>query len=567
MVALIILYLTTAVFLALVGMCYACPVAEEGTPYSFNGTFNHTLDEPVENVWLRNKTPISTCKPRLVCHDNTNKTVTTIQQSHGNRYQLTLTIKSVSRKEMNVWCLKYLGPAITKFTGSLFTCHLRVFARGKNISCQEIFDNRVLKVACKIDKIFPEANGLLIIHYMSVSSQRQMKCRHIVSEYEPTYFISQCEAEVPIREISLNSDLVVMLYPNVTGSLDDVRHGVNKTLTEYKSSRTLVLQDCPNIIEVGKRIDCLCVAGNRTSDHSNISWFSENNITIGNETSVLSFTATTKNKVHECRGKTVLGVDSVPIFYEPKSFVKGQNLTCEARDTSSSFILVCYIYNIYPEGICLFTFKGEHITRNGRSINKRSSLNSTTDCSLEIIYDNWDYGNVSVDVIFYPNVTGSSSDKLYGSHKSVILFLDGRNKRDNVVNSWKSDLFSHEVTGPVLLGGIVLLLLLVLVILYVCFQQKIGATRLCTRSERRQQHSDRVTHSLRPVSHVYESVDDTLAFPRITSNGIYVNSQIIAQRNNLLLNSEYLTLVEAQSINNTVNPLQEEDSEGYISSL
>ncbi|XP_055865591.1 uncharacterized protein LOC106078194 isoform X5 [Biomphalaria glabrata] len=105
-----------------------CSPALKRKEYSFQGNFHHTINEPLEIVWLRNKTPVSMCQSRMACYDYSDiKTSTTITMSGDGSVQYKLIIRNVTDVDETIWSMKYLGLASLRKQEPLFSCKLFVY--------------------------------------------------------------------------------------------------------------------------------------------------------------------------------------------------------------------------------------------------------------------------------------------------------------------------------------------------------------------------------------------------------------------------------------------------------
>uniref|UniRef100_A0A2C9LP80 Uncharacterized protein n=1 Tax=Biomphalaria glabrata TaxID=6526 RepID=A0A2C9LP80_BIOGL len=106
------------------------------------------MEEPLEVVWLRSKTPM--CKPNKACLDYLEvKTYTSIVYLKDHLVQCSLTLRNVTTKEESYWSLKYLGLASLKRIQPLFTCSLKAFV----IVNRPIFSDRLNDAVNQ--KLFP----------------------------------------------------------------------------------------------------------------------------------------------------------------------------------------------------------------------------------------------------------------------------------------------------------------------------------------------------------------------------------------------------------------------------
>uniref|UniRef100_A0A2C9LP53 Uncharacterized protein n=1 Tax=Biomphalaria glabrata TaxID=6526 RepID=A0A2C9LP53_BIOGL len=143
------------------------------------------MEEPLEVVWLRSKTPM--CKPNKACLDYLEvKTYTSIVYLKDHLVQCSLTLRNVTTKEESYWSLKYLGLASLKRIQPLFTCSLKAFElsaltlvnctdkleEGDMLYCMCISNN---ETGVEVDYSWFDKNGLILSngsHLLSLVATR-----------------------------------------------------------------------------------------------------------------------------------------------------------------------------------------------------------------------------------------------------------------------------------------------------------------------------------------------------------------------------------------------------------
>ncbi|XP_055866816.1 uncharacterized protein LOC106078201 [Biomphalaria glabrata] len=190
-----ILFTPFLIHAVLIQIVDTCPPAVMGKEYIFQATFVHEMEEPLEVVWLRSKTPISMCKPNMACFDYSDvKTSTSIVYLKDHLVQCSLTLRNVTRIEESNWSLKYLGLASLKRIQPLFTCALKTFElsaltlvnctdkleEGDMLYCMCISNN---ETGVEVDYSWFDKNGLILSngsHLLSLVATRNnagFECR------------------------------------------------------------------------------------------------------------------------------------------------------------------------------------------------------------------------------------------------------------------------------------------------------------------------------------------------------------------------------------------------------
>ncbi len=227
----------------LMSICDSCSPAVQNKAYSFQGSFRHTLKESLELTWLRNKTPISLCRANFACYDYSDvKTSTTLRSSGDGYIEYKLTLKNVTKRDANVWSLKYLGLASLQKPEPLFSCTLNVFElsapslvnctnmveEGEIISCLCTSNN---ETEVEMELTWYDNNGSAIkdtgnlLSFVATRNSTGYECRgrtstgkHAVSvKYHP-FIIAQpdsleCTINQSTRELTTNC-AVQKVYPS-----------------------------------------------------------------------------------------------------------------------------------------------------------------------------------------------------------------------------------------------------------------------------------------------------------------------------------------------------------------
>ncbi|KAI8779988.1 hypothetical protein BgiBS90_019182 [Biomphalaria glabrata] len=495
-----------------------CPLAEEGKPYSFVSSFKHNFSDSVDCTWQKDGRPLSMCNHNLLCIDvlPTN-TITTLKQTNRTVYAFNLTLSSVSRDDTALWSLRYMLPASEKWPYPLYTCNLLTYARGNNSICEETVQSDNLKISCTILNIYPQANGqLFITSSLSARIPRHMKCYHNVSASKPDYYTSRCETQIALRNINVTSDsLYVVMYPSLRNTEEDTKYGQNVKLQRFKSASILALHGCQEIIELGESIHCSCRPNDDSTIPTQIAWYDRSNSVLSIGNFKLSVTATAINEEYVCRGRTVVGVESVPVFYKPQYFKRGLNLTCEVKTYDTYLMINCSTSRIYPEGACFFTFRGEEFLSNGlRNIPGLPFVNEyMTLCNFTLSTITLSDGNYTIAVNVYPVITGTHRDRFYGTNYTITF----HHKYVSSIQNMDARLdLAH---GQVVLSISVSALVIVLIISFICVWKKLGY-RKCVQSKQE-------LH-LQNSSSEYANVSSSQNNAPL--DGLYSNSKVIAHR-------------------------------------
>ncbi|KAH9512197.1 hypothetical protein Btru_041086 [Bulinus truncatus] len=393
-------------------------------------------------------------------------------------------------------------------------------------------------VRCKVFNVYPEAKGVLSVNILqSRSIELSMNCTHEIISGKLVYYTSTCEGEISTTQLQYGDgeDVTVNIYPNITGEKSDKKYGYHITLNTYKNKSVLILENCPKIVVEGTEVRCVCRSKDTTSttDYKQ-AWYDANNKIVNNGDQTLSYIATLRNKEHICRRRDDTVIENNPIYYNPVVIIKADNISCTSKTDSQYFLAECNVSRIYPQGICLFTSNEAELTNelwndytSSENIEYQNKLFYFTKCTLRVPNGILLHARYSIAVSVYPNITGTDSDVMYGVSRTIPFNMSEVSQSPHVNDGEQHSTFTAQL-APIVLCAAIVLFIAIMTSLVIIFR-KIDLTELCVS-----RISTSVTigsrgrkETLRPCSHLYESVEDLEATTRDDPGGTYVNSDVL----------------------------------------
>ncbi|XP_055867281.1 uncharacterized protein LOC106075794 [Biomphalaria glabrata] len=145
-----------------------CPTAKEGETVTFQGTFTHTFEDPVEIIWSKEGIvpTYSKCNHLIVCRDSENKTQTSLVLKGNNVYKFSFQIKNVTKNDFGLWKLMYSGVLVLEHGEPLYTCNLEPTIMMTNKTEQNKFAlSSTSEVTTFESTTKAKESGVTLVHY------------------------------------------------------------------------------------------------------------------------------------------------------------------------------------------------------------------------------------------------------------------------------------------------------------------------------------------------------------------------------------------------------------------
>ncbi|KAH9500418.1 hypothetical protein Btru_071841 [Bulinus truncatus] len=314
------------------------------------------------------------------------------------------------------------------------------------IDCQPIISQDKLQIKCSSDKIYPTA----ICKFWATPS---LKGDSVTIQYNQeipdttSHINSTCTADMFVSKLTSPKLTVnVTMYPNVTGSEDDIRYGTNKSITYDFETNALscspALKGTRNTLNLiwdtqwpislyrNDRLVMSCGSVNscelNNNDFMNAIYRMDGNMSH----MVLSGRDVGKNSIDGQWTMKYLGLsNSVRTSCTVVAWM--ETIECHKEIDNEGVTVMCHTSLISTKAKCFFRMnhtsgsaagvtdlKGEIKYNHSQVGLKPDYYNSS--CSLNLPWVSFPAAQFQVTVLMFPNVTGNDSDQQYGLTSSKI---------------------------------------------------------------------------------------------------------------------------------------------------
>ncbi|CAL1534063.1 unnamed protein product [Lymnaea stagnalis] len=329
---------------------------------------------------------------------------------------ITVTVFNTSREIEKYWNLVHKK--------IVSTCNVLVFARARIISCSEAISKEGLHIACWSSSIYPEANALLSVTSPRLDKSMSGSFMNCVNEKlpgDPTYYRPNCSLTLSVDKLIPGQyDVLLTLYPNVTGNATDQAFGTNHSFHVILDFTQL--KDYTKIIEKNTSMKYSCERSNSELLKITSNAFDGNNVN-GEKPR----TRQTKKEAYFCVETGALGLAKA--FYSPTTLTKNNSLNCTTAEVEGKLLVTCTSHGIHPLGLCQIMINKtvQKISRNTNVNNVEITPDNDTtywsSCEFNITKSELSQGHYDILVTMYPNVTGDDSDKQFASNQSISVNL------------------------------------------------------------------------------------------------------------------------------------------------
>ncbi|XP_055867179.1 uncharacterized protein LOC129922936 [Biomphalaria glabrata] len=100
-------------------------IFHEGDDIPIKALIQHTVDEELKIAWYKGVEILSICSLSYGCSEYSTETETSLSELADEKYfESVITIKHASKKQCDLWTLKYLGLARVEKPGELYHCQI-----------------------------------------------------------------------------------------------------------------------------------------------------------------------------------------------------------------------------------------------------------------------------------------------------------------------------------------------------------------------------------------------------------------------------------------------------------
>ncbi|KAI8780005.1 polymorphic transmembrane cluster 2 transmembrane protein 2 [Biomphalaria glabrata] len=438
--------------------------AEEGKPYSLKIVGEFSNNSYFELYLLNGQTLILFCylpRPCDVTFENHYNVTTNIRSP---QFEIELTVYNVTRAGVlsteAEWNLETNDKEYGKQRQSF---NISVYNKGKEPTCNQYYNTDGIFISCSISDLYPEIRcHLTVKHYQEVlidSTNFVYNSEIGKSKSRCTYHLSHLK--------SGSYQAAIIVYPNVTGTKQDMKYGTQRSLNISIDIPEVQLLNCPETVKENEEIVCQCSVLSSALKYSLMWW--DSFAQMKSDNGILKVKVKRSEKDYLCHAVNEIGTKSATLTYTPKIIAKSIDLRCNlSRDTD--FHVICATKKIFPRGKCEFKVKFNHtvvllpnqIMYQHSQIYQDAMQYFSTTCNVQIPSIYLTAGLHEVIAFMYPNITGNATDMSYSVNTSLYI-LQEDTKHENVHS--ETDL--HFLAPIVLAGAIFVSLTLACVVCFV----------------------------------------------------------------------------------------------------
>ncbi|KAH9496755.1 hypothetical protein Btru_009305 [Bulinus truncatus] len=295
--------------------------------------------------------------------------------------------------------------------------------RSDEVMCQANVKKNGYQVVCTSEKMFPR--GLCQFVVKNNEKLLELSTNDIEYRYNEVfgrkvYYDTQCSLLIINSRINRGYyDVTMTMYPNVSGSNEDVKYGTNGSLSFNVAEPEVSLDACNSIVEEGALVECTCVTFGRVIIVK-VSWMEGDNTITNNDNCTLRFIARRNSAVFYCMAKNQFGLQSERLTYEPFIFSKSDLMTCSLMMDDDNVNISCTVLKVYPAASCIFNIQSnatnflgnvayDHATRPGVPIYY------DTECRFTSSRTDLQPGQYTVQVTSFPTINNSKSINSYST--------------------------------------------------------------------------------------------------------------------------------------------------------
>ncbi|KAH9487717.1 hypothetical protein Btru_069094 [Bulinus truncatus] len=181
--------------------------------------------------WFKDSIVLSKCNSTPKCVDYIpNFSRTTAEMLNDTMTRITVSIKNVTLSASGVWRLQYVG---LQQNDVLMSCYLHVYSKGTDVNCSHKVYSGSFIIRCSAQRIYPKALCKAIVQNNGKMCTNS-KIKDVTNEEMIKglrYYNSTCIVEVNYQvDRKWRFDVLVFIYPNVTGDENDVQYGISETV-------------------------------------------------------------------------------------------------------------------------------------------------------------------------------------------------------------------------------------------------------------------------------------------------------------------------------------------------